>query len=163
MNSNTKFSLKMIAIFCVASASLIALAQLIEAQPTASVNLFSPNKIDDGKPTTLSAKDSAAEQSFHQFINSKPTESTVIGEIKPNATALELMMLRNKIANTILTMQEMEKQSNSLAPNEHATTSAECYIEVTRKEKIQGKCHRAISGLPICQSDNYMTISSECN
>jgi len=123
-----------------------------------------------------------AEHSFRQFISgSSNPESTLIGELKPNASSLEQMLLRNKIANTISLMQELDKQdqmmreqhnggvvgpalqSHSLGDESSAHTHrADCYIEVTRVERVPGRCHKTGSGLPICQSDNYMTISNEC-
>lgn len=30
-------------------------------------------------------------------------------------------------------------------------------------EKVPGKCKRLSGGLPICQSDSYMTFSNECS
>ena len=90
----------------------------------------------------------------------------MIGELKPNASALELMLLKNKIASTIQTMRLMEKQEQLQRELQAVSVAQdhriECYIEVTRVEKVPGKCHRAGTGLPICQSDNYMTISNEC-
>lgn len=53
-------------------------------------------------------------------------ESTVIGEIKPNASELELMLLKNKITNTIMRMEEMKKASIA------EPTNGDCFIEVTR-------------------------------
>lgn len=73
-----------------------------------------------------------AEQSFHQFIHSKP-DSTIIGELKPNSSELEIMLLKNKIASTIQSMQEMEKANNVRSPSYgHDQNGADCFIEVTR-------------------------------
>lgn len=72
-----------------------------------------------------------AEKSFQQFIHSKPEQSTLIGEFRPNASELEIMLMKNKIASTIMSMQEMDKalESGSL---EKEVTDSECFIEVTR-------------------------------
>lgn len=67
------------------------------------------------------------EKSFQQFINSKSGVSTEIGQIKPNASELDILMLKNKIANTILKMKELEKTPMAVNANQ-----AECYIEVTK-------------------------------
>lgn len=103
-------------------------------------------------------------------------------------------MLRNKIADAIASIQELNKLDKAAAQQEQA----DCYIDVTRVsnvqvlpnslhlilmgrniyqqiltkllgyfpskvEKIAGKCHRASNGLPICQSENYMVITSDCS
>lgn len=72
-----------------------------------------------------------AEKSFKQFIHSRPDQSTIIGEFKPNASEYEIMLMKNKIASTIMSMQEMDKalENENL---EKELTSAECFIEVTR-------------------------------
>lgn len=128
---NSRCCLDLILIFCYAFVCIaIGFGNFnqVQALPAASVDFFSPpaNKIESKSDND----DSAVEQSFHQFINSKP-ESTIIGELKPNASALELMLLRNKISNTIQRMQEMEKQAPTSASQPNSV-SAECFIEVTR-------------------------------
>lgn len=112
----------------------------------------------------------AAEQtSFHQFISNTPSESTIIGEFKPNASEQDMLVLRNKIAATIMSMQEMSKKEQQQRERQlqavaaRQVLQAECFIEVTRVDKVPGKCHRTGSGLPICQSENYMTISNGCS
>lgn len=101
---------------------------MIRAQPTAS--LFSSASKLQGDKTP---KD-PAELSFQQFINSDSRESTIIGELKPNASALELMLSKNKIADTILSMQEMDKQAQKSAAKSanELPMQADCYIEITR-------------------------------
>lgn len=73
-----------------------------------------------------------AEKSFQQFIHSRPEQSTMIGEIKPNASELEMLLMRNKIASTILSMQEMDKALESQSFEKEVMTDTDCFIEVTR-------------------------------
>lgn len=51
----------------------------------------------------------------------------MIGEIKANASDLEMMMMRAKIASAILDMQETEK-----TPPIVRAPLGECFIEVTK-------------------------------
>lgn len=160
-----------------------------------------------GSPLNGGAKQSA---DFHEFISSGKPDSTIIGELKPNASAEEMAELRNNIAKAISKMQALDRQEQRLRQSQallsggagggganaagspmpallgsmlratpasasststssgHSSSSkpAEqtgCYIEVPRVEKVLGKCQRAANGQPICQSDTYMTISSQCN
>ena len=61
-------------------------------------------------------------------MSSKPDESIVIGHLKPNASELELLMLKRKINDAIIGIKELEKKSHSATSSEQA----ECYIEVTK-------------------------------
>lgn len=130
----------------------------VDCYPTASVSLFSNgNKLED------KLSDENSEQSFQQFIQTKP-DSVLIGQLKPNASQLDMMLLKKKIASTILSMQELENKSNNNNGRLLSSdTGSDCFIEVTRVERVPGKCHKVNNGLPICQSENYMAINSECN
>lgn len=146
---------------CIAFIS-IGLLQLAAAQPSPKAS----NEISDEITLPKANEDEAskeAEQSFRQFIDSTQTNSTIIGELKPNASASELMALRNKIADTILSMQEKEQKRQRELEARQKLETAECYIEVTRVEKIPGKCKRANGGQPICQSSRLMSITNECS
>lgn len=155
----------------VVACSALALANSAQAYPTASIDFYSTaNKLNDFAKSTSTAPmdevsssggaaaaaaaaasgDSApsaaplagSDVNFHQFINSKSTpESTIIGELKPNSSAWELMLLRSKIAETILKMQEADhkqQQLQNIQPPSHLD-GAECFIEVTRVSLISFK------------------------
>ena len=151
--NNRRWCLDIILIFgytFVCSALASGLLKCALAYPTANLNMFAPafNKLDsnggNGPSSTngigssgaglAKSSDDSAERSFHQLVNSNSnSDSTLIGELKPNASALEMMLLRNKIANTILSMQEMDKQqARHSAQQDAIATSADCFIEVTR-------------------------------
>lgn len=72
----------------------------------------------------------AERQSFQQFIRSKPG-STVLGELKPNASAKEVALLRDKIAKTIRSLEALDSISAELKDLEPMTNN-ECFIEVTK-------------------------------
>lgn len=78
-----------------------------------------------------------AEQSFQQFIYSKP-ESTYITELKPNSSTLEMMLFKEKIASAIMSMQEMEKAKSvrSMEP-----TGGDCFIETTKVSIVDPPAH----------------------
>jgi hypothetical protein len=160
--------------------ALIALQMVesMDAQPNPAAAPFVNEIENDAKQTMQTKRDAeTAEQSFRKFI--EPVSSTVIGEIKPNASSLEMMLLRDKIASTIASMKEKENERNAPmmgsvvlddyqpAGGAAITTSGasitDCYIEVTRREKIPGKCLRTMGGKPICQSDGLISIDSECS
>lgn len=75
------------------------------------------------------------EQSFRHYLKNIPG-STIVGHLNSNATEEELMVLRKKIADTILGMQQLEreKEERRLQDGSKAleTAEPECYIEVTR-------------------------------
>lgn len=73
------------------------------------------------------------EQSFKDYVKSVP-DSTVVGHVRPNASELELILLRKKIADTILAMQELEREKarQKEDKNRQPITDAECFIEVTK-------------------------------
>lgn len=72
---------------------------------------------------------SKAERGFRKFIESASSpDSTIIGEFKPNASDLELVLLRNKIADAIASIQELNKHDKA----ESRPNQADCYIDVTR-------------------------------
>lgn len=112
--------------------TLELVSHLSSAQPTASIGTTNPfasgNKFEDKGRDQVSA-----DKSFQQFISSKPSqESTIIGEIKPNASNLEKLLLRAKVADIIRGMQEMESAGKKNSSGAAESDPAECYIEVTR-------------------------------
>ena len=93
----------------------------------AQTNKFAPNQ-----PAALSDEQRlSAGSDFHQFINSKSSEdSTIIGKIKPNSSVQEMNVLQNKIHDTILRIQELERAKQNVAT--FGEPQADCYIELTR-------------------------------
>lgn len=186
LSSSQNNTVQLVVIACVVTFALGLLieAQLICALPSSKAP--SVNEINDGKMSAMMqldetkeqlAKDASNEQSFRKFIDFDPrASSSYIGAWKANASEVEKEEFRKKIASTILAMQEMDKQramskvtTNSLIKSQ-ATTGADagqtvpqCYIEVTRVEKVPGKCGQVHGGKPICQSDEYMSFSSQCS
>lgn len=72
--------------------------------------------------------------SFQKFIHKEP-DSTVIAEFKPNASDLDLMLLRNKIANTIASMKDSERDQLNRGSD---GSQNQCFIEVTKVSRAKG-------------------------
>lgn len=145
---------RLLALVALAGACLALFEATTGIHCYATGNLFGLAKSVGNKEGALEEESA---RSFHQFMQLKP-ESTVIGELKPNASDAEVEELRTKIAATIMGMQLMDKSGSGRADIIAIPTGADCSIG----PRIPGKCHKIPNGVSLCQTADYVAISSDC-